>query len=431
MVKVALRPLRCAPTLAGLEPLSTAAASNVNRRAAFARPPQTIAGNRQVDIRVPGSSASGADRLDMPSRGLAPHRPKGTGGTVAFGPAEADVDGSTLHRPAVGSVGRPGPDERFGGASLGFSLRIQVEQSRLNVCIPMIVGDKTVGGFEFTERLPRSGPPDPIRRPEQEPEVGQSSLHPGRILDSQEIECYPMLAAVASLRSRGCLSSLDRCTRRDRARRPGIAQIPPPIDRTLVRSDDKERGSCRYQHSRPDPCPDESPRPRMSGFSSFGALSVDTVKLTENPAKVFREFTRQEGWRNCRPVSRRLVIRRQPQCDDPAVLLHVRDPLDIRSHGIGRAGPRTGSNAGGSRVAAASCFERLQRFRRSEPAVSPIEDTPGMPPPDTAGKAEEGGVDSIEAIGDTVSEVTNRWNGPGLARRDSGGTGAITESATE
>src|SRR6202521_715615 len=130
--------------LAGLEPLSTAAASNAHGRAAFARPPQTIAGNRQVDICVPSSSVSGAGCLDMPSRGFAPHRPKGTGCAIAFGPAEADADGSTLHRPAVSSVGCPGPNERCVGALLGSSLRIQVEQSRLNVCIPMIVGDKIV-----------------------------------------------------------------------------------------------------------------------------------------------------------------------------------------------------------------------------------------------------------------------------------------------
>jgi hypothetical protein len=65
------------------------------------------------------------------------------------------------------------------------------------------------------------------------------------------------------------------------------------------------------------------------------------------------------------------------------------------------------------------------------PAVSPIEETPGTPALGTAEKPGEGTVDSIAEVGDTFSEVTNRWNGPGLARRDTGGGGGGASGATE
>src|SRR6266567_4981247 len=214
--------------LSGLELLSTAAAANVNRRAALARPLQTVTGNRQVDVRIPCRSIPGADRADTPSGTFALDRPKRTSGTMALGPPAADADTPTLRRPALGSIGCPGPHERFGccerllladsgprrrngsrslhmcrlarlrfGSALGFSLRIHVEQSRLNVRVPMAVGDKRMGRFEFTERLSRSRPPDPVRLPDQESELDQPLLHPCGVLDSQEIERCPSLAAVA------------------------------------------------------------------------------------------------------------------------------------------------------------------------------------------------------------------------------------------
>jgi hypothetical protein len=88
----------------------------------------------------------------------------------------------------------------------------------------------------------------------------------------------------------------------------------------------------------------------MGRFSTLGTRTFVAVKLTQNPAEVFRDFTRQEEWRDRRLVFRRLVTGRQPQCNDLALLLHVPDPRDLPPHGIGRLEPRTGSNADGSPV---------------------------------------------------------------------------------
>src|SRR6266700_2329358 len=86
--------------LSGLELLSTAAAANVNRRAALARPLQTVAGNRQVDVRVPCSSIPGADRADTPSGTFALDRPKRTSGTMALGPPAAERKPLAAYVPA-------------------------------------------------------------------------------------------------------------------------------------------------------------------------------------------------------------------------------------------------------------------------------------------------------------------------------------------
>jgi hypothetical protein len=74
----------------GMEPHSTVVASDVNRRAAFARPRQMITGNGQADVGIPCRSVSAADRLHAPAGGFAPHRPERTGGTIALCALRAD-----------------------------------------------------------------------------------------------------------------------------------------------------------------------------------------------------------------------------------------------------------------------------------------------------------------------------------------------------
>ena len=53
-----------------------------------------------------------------------------------------------------------------------------------------------------------------------------------------------------------------------------------------------------------------------------------------------------------------------------------------------------------------------------------------MPPPGRSGKAAEGAAVAAEDVDDTLSEVTNTWNGPVLARRHAGAGGANTDAAT-
>src|SRR6266568_1234164 len=76
-----------------------------------------------------------------------------------------------------------------------------------------------------------SRPPDPVGLPDKESELDQPLLHPCGVLDSHEIERCPSLAAP----QRGCLRFVGRRARRERPRRPEMAEILAPIARMLVR----------------------------------------------------------------------------------------------------------------------------------------------------------------------------------------------------
>src|SRR5262249_19075444 len=90
-----------------------AAASNVDRRTALARPHQAIARNGKLDVRIPRRPTCATNRRDPPRRVLAPYRTERTGAAVAFRSARTDMDAGP-GCPALRGIGRPVSDEAFG-----------------------------------------------------------------------------------------------------------------------------------------------------------------------------------------------------------------------------------------------------------------------------------------------------------------------------